>query len=158
MVCDMTEALKSFIEETIDLIEDKNFEDLYFNADLEYMTERDKLKPTDISALTDILCELFGEEPIFDDNLTYVPNYYRVANDKIREIEIPEGIESIGKSAFRNCVNLEYVKLPKTLDEIHSEAFKGCDKLDKIFRSLYPRHQESRFLEVQSKGLQSLDP
>ena len=129
----MTEALKSFIERNIDLIEDKNFEDLYINAYMEYINELDKIKPLDISALTDILDEIFGEEPIFDDNLTYVPNYYRVANDKIRHFEIPEGIEWIGKSAFRNCVNLEYLKLPKTLDEIHDEAFKGCSKLDKIF-------------------------
>lgn len=27
------------------------------------------------------------------------------------------------------------------------------NKLIKIFRSVYPRHQESRFLKVQSKGL-----
>ena len=66
----MTEALKSFIEQNIDLIEDKNFEDLYINAYMEYINERDKIKPLDISALTEILTELFDEEPIFDDNPT----------------------------------------------------------------------------------------
>ena len=129
----MTEALKLFIERNIDLIEDKNFEDLYINAYMEYMNERNGIKPIDIRDLTDILAEIFGEEPILNPNLTYVPIYYRIADGKIKHLEIPEGIEWIGKSAFRNCVNLEYLKLPKTLDEIHDEAFKGCDNLDKIF-------------------------
>ena len=129
----MTEALKSFIERNIQLIEDKNFEDLYINAYMEYRNERTGVKPTDIRALTNILADIFGEEPIFTPNLTYVPNYYRVADDKIKHLEIPEGIELIAASAFRNCVNLEYLKLPKTLSEIDDEAFKGCDTLDKIF-------------------------
>ena len=129
----MTEELKLFIERNIDLIEDKNFEDLYINAYMEYTNERNGVKPTDISALTDILAEIFGEEPIFIPSLTYVPNYYRVADDKIKHLEIPEGIEWIGASAFRNCVNLEYLKLPRTLSEIRDEAFKGCNKLNKIF-------------------------
>lgn len=129
----MTEALKSFIERNINLIEDKNFEDLYINAYMEYMNERDKVKPTDISALTDILFQLFGKEPIFDNNLTYVPNYYLVGSDKVIDVVIPEGIEFIGKSAYRNCRNLQSLTLPKTLSEINDEAFKGCDRLVSIF-------------------------
>ena len=148
----MTEALKLFIERNIDLIEDKNFEDLYINAYMEYINEEDKVKPKDISALTDTLHDIFGEEPIFDNNFTYVPNYYRIANDKIREIEIPEGIDWIGRSAFRNCVNLEYVKLPKTLSEIYDEAFKGCSKLNKIFYNGSKADWEQIKLGVQAFG------
>lgn len=129
----MIEALKLFIERNIDLIEDRKFEELYGNASAEYMNERDKIKPTDINALTDILTDLFGEEPIFDANITYVPNCYRMANDKIHQVEIPEGIRAIGRSAFQDCINLEYVKLPKTLSEIYPGAFKGCENLTKIF-------------------------
>lgn len=131
----MTEALKSFIERNIQLIEDKNFDVLYMNAYMEYMemSNRDKVKPTDISALTDILFQLFGKEPIFDNNLTYVPNYYLVANDRVSDVVIPEGIDFIGKSAYRNCRNLQTLSLPNTLSEIGTEAFKGCYRLGSIF-------------------------
>ena len=129
----MTNQLKNFIERNIELIEDKNFEDLYINAYMEYRNERNGVKPTDISALTDILANIFGEEPIFTPNLTYVPIYYRIGDGKIKHLEIPESIDWIGSSAFRNCINLEYLKLPKTLSEIGDEAFKGCNRLNKIF-------------------------
>lgn len=148
----MTEALKSFIERNIQLIEDKNFKDLYINAYVEYMNERDKIKPIDISALTDILFQLFDKEPIFDDNLTFVPHYYLVANDKVIDVVIPEGIESIGKSAYRNCRNLQSLTLPKTLSKISDEAFKGCDKLSSISYNGSKADWEHIKLGVQSFG------
>ena len=148
----MTEALKSFIERNIQLIEDKNFEDLYINAYMEYVNERNKVKPTDISALTDILTEIFAKEPIFDDNLTYVPNYYLIANDKVVDVVIPEGIEYVGVSAYRNCVNLQTLSLPKTLSEIDEGAFKGCNKLNKIFYNGSKSDWEHIKLGMQSFG------
>ena len=127
----MRPELKDFIERHIQLIEDKNFEDLYIEAYMEYMNDSD-LVPSDVNSLTDVLTEVFGEEPILSNQLEYVPNYYRVTNDKIIDVVIPEGITSIGYSAYRNCKNIETLKLPKTLQEISESAFKGCDKLGSI--------------------------
>ena len=127
----MTEALKLFIEKNISLIENKQLNWIYDSAYVLYM--EDKLKPLDISALTDILSNVFDNEPIFDADLKRVPPFYRLATDNLRHIEIPEGIEYIGKAAFKNCVNLNYLKLPRSLRRIADEAFKGCDDLDKIF-------------------------
>ena len=132
MVCNMTEELKSFIERNIDLIEDRKFKELYDNTYAGWLNHLG-IKPMDIRDLTAILTEVYGEEPILDDDLTFVPHYYLVANDKVIDVVIPEGIESIGGSAYRNCRNLQSLTLPKTLSEISDEAFKGCDKLGSIF-------------------------
>lgn len=147
----MTEELKSFIERNIDLIEDKKFEDLYNNAYASWLNKLG-IMPMDIRDLTDILFQLFDKEPIFDDNLTFVPHYYLVANDKVIDVMIPEGIEVIGKSAYRNCRNLQSLTLPKTLSEISDEAFKGCDKLSSIFYNGSKSDWEHIKLGVQTFG------
>ena len=132
----MTEALKLFIERNIELIEDKNFEELYSNAYANWLNNLGKeIKPLDISALTDILTEIFGKEPIFDGNLTRVPKYYLAGNHKVVDVIIPEGIELIGKNAYKNCRNLRSLTLSKTLSVIGAAAFAECDKLNSIFYS-----------------------
>ena len=128
----MTEALKSFIERNIDLIEDKKFEELYDNAYADWLNGLE-IKPMDIRDLTGLLTDVFGKEPILDDGMTSVPVYYNLANDNIEHLEIPEGIESIGRSAYRNCRKLQSLFLPKTLSEIDDEAFSHCDALRSIF-------------------------
>ena len=50
-------------------------------------------------------------------------------NCMIDKVVIPEGIEVIGKSAFKNCENLEIVEFPSTLKEIRTSAFEGCTSL-----------------------------
>jgi hypothetical protein len=48
-------------------------------------------------------------------------------------VEFSEGLERIGSSAFRKCINLKYInKLPSTLREIGNDAFRGCTKLVSI--------------------------
>ena len=48
----------------------------------------------------------------------------------LSSINIPSKVTYIGKSAFRNCknVNCELV-LPNTLEEIGERAFEHCEKL-----------------------------
>jgi hypothetical protein len=49
------------------------------------------------------------------------------------EVEFSEGLEVIGRDAFRNCVNFTTIyKLPSTLRKIHKGAFKCCWNLDSI--------------------------
>lgn len=73
----------------------------------------------------------------------------------LKHVEIPEGIEALGKScffdkrgilsvklpgslkeigsrAFRNCINLETVTLEGTSVQIHEDAFKNCTSLKTI--------------------------
>lgn len=73
----------------------------------------------------------------------------------LKQVEVPEGIEKLGKScffdkrgilsvtlpeslreidsrAFRNCINLESVHFRGKAVEIHEDAFKNCTSLKKI--------------------------
>jgi len=45
---------------------------------------------------------------------------------------IPQGVTSIGKAAFFNCVNLETVEIPKTVSKIGASAFSQCSNLKSI--------------------------
>lgn len=45
---------------------------------------------------------------------------------------MPNGVTTIGDSAFRNCDNLESVTLPDTVTRIEEEAFCSADKLSYI--------------------------
>ena len=53
-------------------------------------------------------------------------------NCPINEIRIPEGVTRIGKSAFKNCKELENVYLPSTLQTIDVGAFEGCSSLTRV--------------------------
>lgn len=49
------------------------------------------------------------------------------------EIVLGEGIETIGKSAFQNCLSIKTLRLPESLNEISSSAFKGCLGINDIY-------------------------
>jgi len=53
-------------------------------------------------------------------------------NSQLMSVVIPEGVFSIGKAAFQNCLNLASVSLPSTLRVIGENAFNSCAKLEKI--------------------------
>lgn len=50
----------------------------------------------------------------------------------ITSIDIPEGVTSIGGSAFINCDQLTSITLPKGVSEIGSTMFQGCTKLTEV--------------------------
>lgn len=50
----------------------------------------------------------------------------------LRHVEIPEGIEKIGKSAFFDKRGIISVKFPSTLKEIESRAFRNCISLETV--------------------------
>ena len=65
-----------------------------------------------------------------DSNETY--KMWFVGDDTIKNIIIPEGVESIGAFAFANLTELEEITLPSTLKMIDQGAFYGCTKLAKV--------------------------
>lgn len=50
-------------------------------------------------------------------------------NCSIKTIELPEDLEEIGESAFRDCVNINAIKIPETVKVIDEHAFAGCKNL-----------------------------
>ena len=50
----------------------------------------------------------------------------------LKEIIIPETVESIGVCAFAGCSSLRQIKFPKSLSSIGNEAFSGCSSLTQL--------------------------
>lgn len=50
----------------------------------------------------------------------------------LKEIVLPEGLRSIGASAFKGCRNLKRVKIPNSVEEINSKAFYNCLGMEEI--------------------------
>lgn len=51
----------------------------------------------------------------------------------IKHVEVPEGIECLGKSCFYDMRGIITVKLPKSLQSIQSKAFRNCISLEKVY-------------------------
>jgi surface protein len=53
--------------------------------------------------------------------------------DVLKEVDLPEPLETLGNYAFYSCDKLETIKLPKTLKTIHDNAFNNCSALKDIY-------------------------
>ncbi|MBO5837555.1 MAG: leucine-rich repeat protein [Oscillospiraceae bacterium] len=51
------------------------------------------------------------------------------SGSNLTSITLPEGLHSVGSYAFRDCANLEHIKIPDGTQYIYLGAFIGCDKL-----------------------------
>lgn len=65
---------------------------------------------------------------IKDSNNNYTPKIF----DFIKEINIPNGITSIGDSAFRGCSSLTSIIIPDSVTSIGSGVFVSCTNLTSI--------------------------
>ena len=50
----------------------------------------------------------------------------------LTQVEIPEGPQTVGATAFTGCTSLRTIRLPSTVREIGHGAFMGCDSLTDI--------------------------
>ncbi len=63
----------------------------------------------------------------------------------LKEINIPEGVKSIGNFAFLNCRSLKEIVLPASVKKLGVSAFEGCDKLEKINLEYVERIERNAF-------------
>lgn len=68
-----------------------------------------------------------------------IDQYYQIENGVLlhytgreEELQVPEGIHTVGEGAFKGCVSLRKVVLPTGLQYIMGDAFKGCRKLEEV--------------------------
>jgi len=66
---------------------------------------------------------------------TYYFDYGHIVEncEKLKIIEIPEGVESIPKYAFYKATGLEELSVPSSLKEVGKNAFDGCENLKKVY-------------------------
>ena len=53
--------------------------------------------------------------------------------DKLKRIDLPEGLKTVGQMSFFKCRSLENVRLPEGLESVGADGFSYCEKLDGIF-------------------------
>lgn len=64
--------------------------------------------------------------------LTGIPDAAFYGCDSLREIVLPENLETIGTGAFSYCSQIEYINLPSGLKEIGATAFSDCSSLRQV--------------------------
>ena len=64
--------------------------------------------------------------------LEWLAEWYNSFENKILNIEIEDGITSIGSFAFYSCQNIKNLKLPNSIRKIGNNAFCNCYSLESI--------------------------
>ncbi|MEG2278183.1 MAG: leucine-rich repeat domain-containing protein, partial [Odoribacter sp.] len=62
----------------------------------------------------------------FDAKMGLTTNY------TLKKIILPQGVTTIGNSAFAMCAALESIEFPQSVTTLGSSMFKGCEKLNEI--------------------------
>ena len=65
-----------------------------------------------------------------------VGNYVFYTLEGLKTIVLPDGLQSIGYSAFSNCSSLSSVTLPEGLQAIGASAFKYCESLTSVYANM----------------------
>lgn len=114
--------LKEFIEDNIQLIEDKCWDQVYDNASF-------TLDSDTCGKLTETLLSL-GIDPIQEQGFDWIPDYY-LSNTGIKEFSIPENIHLIGEGAF-SYSKLTSITIPKSVETIRDYVFYECSDLKSV--------------------------
>ncbi len=74
-----------------------------------------------------------------DAAMVIVPNTVRVIGSlaftrraKLKKVQLPDGLERIGRDSFSDCDALEEVVIPASVKTIAPYAFGGCESLKKV--------------------------
>ena len=116
----MTDELKTFINENMDLINQdtkESWEEVY-----------KKLDNFTKGELTQVMLEAKIDPAKV---LGYIPTYY-LENSNIKEYVIHDNVTYIGKWAFYSCILLTSVTIPDSVTTISRGAFQNCRNLTSI--------------------------
>lgn len=125
----MRAAVKQFIEETIDWIENDKWSDVAYKAESWNIDGR--LQGADLIEFWKIFREDLKIDLFKFEDVEVVPSCYCYGAD-LEEVIIPEHILHISPSAFNMCVELRKIVLPKNLISIGNNAFSNTPQLDKL--------------------------
>ena len=66
-------------------------------------------------------------------SITGISNAAFKGNNDVWFLEVPDGVNYIGKEAFADCSKLQTITLPNTLQYIGEDALSGCTELRSVF-------------------------
>lgn len=118
---DMNNAVKKFIEENINLIEEDKWEKLYQEAIVEFEDEDADY----IGAFTETMIEAGINPELY---LSELPDYF-LCGSHIQTFSIPPIVKSIAFRAFYNCRSLTNITISDNVVEIGNNAFEDCRNL-----------------------------
>lgn len=134
----LTFEVKEFIEDNIDLIDDRAWDQIYDNAKFTLDSES-------TGGFTLAMLDI-GENPL--ETLDYIPDYYlsdakiesfNIPNhihelcegcfsfSSLKEIIIPDSVTTIGMYAFYECPQLKRVVIPPSVHNIEGNSFYPFD-------------------------------
>ena len=65
-----------------------------------------------------------GIDVVYGKGITKIGSLF--TKSTVRSVEIPEGVKTIGDSAFTDCEKLEKIELPESMEQVGQYAFEGC--------------------------------
>lgn len=116
----LTFEVKEFIEDNIDLIEDRAWDQIYDNA-------RFTLDSESTGGFTLAMLDI-DEDPL--ETLDYIPDYY-LSNAKIESFNIPNHIHLLSEGCF-SYSSLKEIVIPDSVTTIDMYAFYECPQLKRV--------------------------
>lgn len=119
----LSDSLKAFIENNIELIENNKFNKLYEQAEIDlYFSQA-------VCTLTKTLLAA-GIDPLA--HLSNIPVNYLHGDSTISKFVIPDNIEDVESYAFSYCTQLHDVVFGKNVSVVYYGAFENCIELTNV--------------------------
>ena len=118
-----------FIPDSVTEIQENAFEDCSGLVSLSIGSGLQSLNEIPFSILEEITISPDNPWYASTENVVYQKKSLKLINcagRKKGELRVPDGVTSIGPSAFKDCSELTSIILPDSVDSIGKDAFKGC--------------------------------
>lgn len=95
-----------------------------------------KKQSDDIIYVNTIALKYIGKEQpqelTFQEGTTAIASNFMTNNDKLKTINLPSSLQTIGANAFSGCSNITNINFPRNINSIYEEAFINCSNLKYI--------------------------
>ena len=109
----------------------------WLNGKTRYIDMNADPKLSEVTKIANKAFQVFGitydlSTIIVGDQVIEIEEYAFSLCNKLRRVELPDGLTTIGKGTFNMCQNLQYINIPETVTSIKEQAFANCTKLKTI--------------------------